>query len=157
MRLLHPAAIDPRHRNQKRSCRILFSLPAKEAQAIVVRRECDLRTLREVEDVPRYGVDLVARLVADVEAALHDDLHLVVCILIDERRALLETVEAGANRLLGVVLLPAMPLVSCRVCDKQVGSSGLRGRDITKKCVLVRNQRRLDFLRLRIEGERHRA
>ena len=102
-------------------------------------------------------MDLVTRFIADVETALHDDLHLVVRILIYERRALLETVEASTDRLLGIVLLPTIPLVECRVFGRQVGSPDLRGRDITKKCVLIRNERRLDFLRLGIEGKRHRS
>jgi hypothetical protein len=55
-------------------------------------------------------VHFLARLVADVELALEDDLHLVVGVRVDERRAGLESVEAAGERLFGIVDV-AGPLV----------------------------------------------
>lgn len=66
-----------------------------ESKAVVFCGERDLGALGEVEDVALDGVHLVARLVADVEAAFEYDLHLVVRVFVDERRALLETIEAA--------------------------------------------------------------
>jgi len=89
------------------SRRTLLPLSGVEGVAVVVSRERDLAALWEVEDISRYRVHLVARLVTDVEAALEDDLHLVIRVLVDQRRALLEAVEAGGDGLLGVVLIAA--------------------------------------------------
>ena len=44
----------------------------------------------------------LARLIADVELALNDDLHLVVRVRVHQRSTLLETVEAAADGLVGV-------------------------------------------------------
>ena len=92
----------------KTSRRVLISLPNKESQAIIISRERNLRTLGEVEGVAWYGVHLVARLVTNVEAALYDDLHLVVRVFVHQRRSFLEAVETGTDWFLGVVMLPAM-------------------------------------------------
>lgn len=50
-------------------------------------------------------MDLGARLIRDVEAALDDDLHLVVGVLVHKRRALLQAVEPGRYGLLWVSFL----------------------------------------------------
>lgn len=73
-----------------------------ESVAKVVSSEGDLAALGKVKHVARHRVHLVAGLVADVEAALEDDLHLVVGVLVDERRAFGEAVEACRDGLFGV-------------------------------------------------------
>ena len=67
----------------------------------------------------------LASLVANVELALQDDLHLMVGICIDKRRALFQSVDAAAERLLWVDLV---------VAD-----------NVTKESILVGDQRRLEF------------
>ena len=49
----------------------------------------------------------LASLVADVELALQDDLHLMVGISVNKRSSLLKSVNATADGLLGVDLLAA--------------------------------------------------
>ena len=66
-------------------------------------------------------MDLLSSLIADIELAIYDDLHLVVGILVDERCALLETVETGGD-----------------------GSGWvIGGGDVSEVGILVGNERRL--------------
>lgn len=77
-----------------------------------------------IENVALDSVHLLAGLISNVELAVDDDLHLVVSVVVDERRALLETVEAGGDGGDGVV--------------------GLRGHDVAEEGVLVGDERRLE-------------
>lgn len=100
---IHPP--NPSTHNLFNLSRPLPSLPHKEAQAITIRRERDLGALGEIKHVARDGVHLLPGLVLDVELALDDDLHLVVRVRVDERRALFQTVEACRDGLFRVDFL----------------------------------------------------
>lgn len=50
-------------------------------------------------------MDRVPRLVGDVEAALEDDLHLVVVVCINKRGSFLQAIEPGGYGLLWVFVL----------------------------------------------------
>ena len=80
-------------------CSSLTPLPGIKGQAIGLRLESDDRALGKVKHVPGDRVDLLPGLVGDVEFALHDDLHLVVRVRVDQRSACLESVEATGNGL----------------------------------------------------------
>jgi hypothetical protein len=69
-------------------------------------------------------MDLLSRLITDIKFPIDNDLDLVVCILVDQRRALLQPVKASRYR-------------SCWVV-------GLGGRNITEVGVLVGDQGRLE-------------
>lgn len=88
-----------------RSRRTLLPLARIERQAIILRRERNLRALRKEEHISRLSLNLLARLIGDGERALNDDLHLVVRVRVDERGALLQPVEAAGDGLLGVDLV----------------------------------------------------
>lgn len=60
----------------------LLPLARIESQPIVFRRKRDLGALGEVKYIPFSGVHFLPRLVADVEVAFEDDLHLIVCVLV---------------------------------------------------------------------------
>ena len=65
-------------------CTALLPLPNKEPKTEVVRLKCDLRTLGEVEHIALGRVHLLARLVRNIKAAVDNDLHLVVGVLVDK-------------------------------------------------------------------------
>jgi hypothetical protein len=76
-----------------------------KGQPIRRRRKGNLTSLGEIKHISRFRQHRLARLVGDLKLAFQDDLHLVVGVLVDERGALFETVEATRNRLVGVVLV----------------------------------------------------
>ena len=61
----------------------LFPLPDEKSKPKIVRLKRNLRALGEVKHVALGRVHFLARLVRDVEAAVDDDLHLVVGVLVD--------------------------------------------------------------------------
>ena len=75
--------------NYKRSLSsaTLLPLPDEKSKPKVVRLKRDLRTLGEVKHIALSRVHFLACLVRDVEAAVDNDLHLVVCVLVDKRSA----------------------------------------------------------------------
>jgi len=99
-------------------------LPGIERKPIIVRLEGNIAASREVKHIALGRLDLVARLVADVEVAFQDDFHLVVVVLVHERSAFLKSVEAASNRTLLIILH--------------------RRRHVAQECVLVRDERRLE-------------
>lgn len=79
----------------------------------VVGAERNGATLGEEEDVALGRLDLFAAgVVLDVEVAVEDDLHLVIRVLVHERRALFQTVEAARER--GIALVAARRSQSVR-------------------------------------------
>ncbi len=50
-------------------------------------------------------MNLLTRFVGNVEFSLHDDLHLVIGVSVDEWGACLESVEAARDRFLGIILV----------------------------------------------------
>jgi hypothetical protein len=96
-------------------------LAGVKCQSIAVRLKCNGGTGRKIKDVPRFRFDLVACLIGNPKHALDNDLHLVVCVLVDKRRALFETVKACADGLFWVQVL--------------------RGGDVTEIGVLVGDER----------------
>lgn len=71
----------------------LLPLPHIESQAVRFCRECYFAPFGEVQHVPCHCVHLLPCLVGDIEFALDDDLHLVVGVLVYQRRSLFEAVE----------------------------------------------------------------
>ena len=74
-------------------------MPDKEPKPKVVRLKRNVRTLGEVEHIALSRVHFLARLVRDIEAAVDDDLHLVVCVLVDKRSACGEQQSGQSNSL----------------------------------------------------------
>lgn len=72
-------------------------LPAIKAQPTLLRLECNDATLRKEEDVPLRCLDALPALVRDLKIAVHDDLHLVVGVGVDERGARVEAVKARGD------------------------------------------------------------
>ena len=75
--------------NYKRSLSsaTLLPLPDEKSKPKVVRLKRNLRTLGKVKHIALSRVHFLARLVRDVEAAVDNDLHLVVRVLVDKRSA----------------------------------------------------------------------
>ena len=71
------------HYQRSLSRTTLFPLPDEKSKPKVVRLKRNLRTLGEVKHIALSRVHFLARLVRDVEAAVDDDLHLVICVLVD--------------------------------------------------------------------------
>jgi hypothetical protein len=109
------------HLKKRRAARdqTYSSLADEESKTEVLSSEGDFGSLWEVEDIPLLGLNLLAGLVADGELAINNDLHLIVGVLVDERGALLEAVEASRDWLGGIS----------------------RGRNVPKEGVLIGNQR----------------
>jgi hypothetical protein len=80
--------------------------------------------LLTIKHISLHRMDLPSRLITDIKFPIDNDLDLVVCILVDQRRALLQSIKASRYR-------------SCWVV-------GLGGRNITKVGVLVGDQRRFE-------------
>jgi len=85
----------------------LLALASVEGQAVGVGLEGNNAALGKVENITSNGVDGLTGLIADVELALQDDLHLVVGISVNKGSSLLESVDATADGLLGVDLVIA--------------------------------------------------
>lgn len=73
--------------------------PLSHIEAKTVRFCCEgyLASFGEVEDIPCHSMHCLPSLVGDIELALHDDLHFVIIVSVDQRRALLKAIEAGRN------------------------------------------------------------
>jgi len=65
----------------------LLPLSNEEPKPKVIRRESDLRPLGEVQHISLGGMHFLASLVRDIEAPVDNDLHLMVGVLVDKRRA----------------------------------------------------------------------
>jgi len=75
-----------------------LSLPAEESQAKRRARKGDGAALGKVQHVALDGVHFVAVLVANVELAINNHLHLMVVVGVNQRGALLLAVEARGDR-----------------------------------------------------------
>lgn len=64
--------------------RTLFPLPGIERQPALSGLKSNLASLWEIKHITSNRVDLLAGLVRDVEGAGHDNLHLMVRVLVDE-------------------------------------------------------------------------
>jgi len=104
----------------------LFSLTTVETQAIAVGGKCDFAALGEIEDIAGRGMNRLTSFIRDVEFSFHNDLHLIIGVGVDQRCALLKSVEPGTDGLLGVVLLT--------------------GNNVSEEGVLVGDQGRFEFL-----------
>ena len=78
-----------------------------------------------VKHISLHSMHGLSRLVRDIKLSINYDLHLMVCVFVDQRCALLQSVEAGRDWGSGVV--------------------GLRGRNVSQIRVLVGNQRRFEL------------
>lgn len=76
---------------------ILPPLPAIKPQPPLLRLERDHAPLGKEEHIALRRLDTLAALIRDFKVTVHDDLHLVVGIGVDERGAGVETVEAGGD------------------------------------------------------------
>lgn len=94
-------------------------------QAVIWGIEGDSGALWEVEDIAWFGLDLLAGLIFNTHSALDNDLHLIVGISVGQWLALLLSVEARGQGLVGV----------------RVGVD-----HITQKGVIAGNKRWLDLL-----------
>jgi hypothetical protein len=65
----------------------LLPLPNKEPKPKVLGRKSNLRPLGEIKHISLGRVHLLARLVRDVKAPVDNNLHLMVGVLVDKRRA----------------------------------------------------------------------
>lgn len=74
-------------RSSKRLGTILLPLPTEEPKPKIVRLKRNLAPLGEIEHIAFGRVHLLASLVRDVEASVNNNLHLVVCVLVDKRSA----------------------------------------------------------------------
>lgn len=72
-------------------------LPHEKPHPESSRLKGDPTAAREVEDVAAAAGDALARLVADDELAVDDHLHLVVRVLVHQRRARLQPVQAARD------------------------------------------------------------
>lgn len=66
---------------------ILLPLPTEEPKPKIVRLKRNFRALGEIKHISFSSVHFLARLVRNVKAAVDDNLHLVVCVLVDEGSA----------------------------------------------------------------------
>ena len=88
------------------SSSVLGPLTTEESQTPIDRLESDVGSLGEEKHVPLARLDRLTGLIRDFEIAVDDDLHLVVRVLVNQRLARIETVEAGTDGRLWREFLP---------------------------------------------------
>jgi hypothetical protein len=81
---------------------IPLPLPNKKPQSKIIRLKHNLTPLRKEKHIPLLSLHFLARLVADVEVAVDNNLDLVVGVGVFERCAFLEAVETAGDGLVGV-------------------------------------------------------
>ena len=95
---------------------------------------------------------LLPSLVADIEFSIHDDLHFMVRVCVDEWSAGFESVESTADRLLLVDVITIKPSARAQMLAPQLwlskwGEAQIRDGpavDVTKVCVFVGDERGLE-------------
>lgn len=91
---------------------------------------------------------LLPGLVADIEFSIHDDLHFMVCVCVDEWSAGFESVESTADGLLLVDVITIKPkMLAPRLSLNKWGEAQIRDGpavDVAKVCVFVGDERGLE-------------
>ena len=103
--LLNPA--EASRNTTASSSSILGPLTTEETQTPIDRLESDVGSLGKEEHVPLGRLDRLTGLIRDLEIAVDDDFHLIVRVLVNQRLARIETVEAGADGRLWREFLPS--------------------------------------------------
>jgi hypothetical protein len=84
-----------------------------------VRHQHKSRAFPQVEltikHIALHCMHLLSRLVRDIEFAINDDLHLMVCVFVDQRRAFLQSIESRRDRSCWIVGLGC-----CNVAEEGV-------------------------------------
>ena len=91
---------------------VLRPLPTKKSQPPFLRLERNHAALWEKEHVALCRLDTLPTLIRYFKIAVHNDLHLVIGIGVDERGARLEAVEAGGYWVFGAT---AVEEKGCRI------------------------------------------
>ena len=133
-----------------RLCTILLPLPTKEPQPSVHRLECDLAALRKEKHISLPSLDRLPTLIRDLKVSLHDNLHLIVRVLVFEGCTWIEAVEARADWLFRVniltVIISQLGLLlstasDARALAREMMALYVRCEDIREERVLVRDER----------------
>ena len=109
-----PSFLLPTRSSSPSSSSILPPLPTIKPQTPLLRLKSNHTPLGKEEDIALRRLDTLPTLIRDFEIAIHNDLHLVIGIGVDERGARVEAVEARGD---GVVFAAA-------TYSKEHGSAG---------------------------------
>ena len=84
-------------RPPKKDQEYTLPLPATPSQLAILRTIRNLAPLGQEENIPFASLDALARLIADLKVVVHDDLHLIVYVGVDQFRTRREAVEARVD------------------------------------------------------------